>query len=684
MAYATRGCGGCGCDAVPAEFGAKCEQHLQVLSRLTEVTEDMRRHEDVEYCAPVLPSCPPKSWAENVPIHARKWDLFLSHLQRNAQDAVISMRLFLKQAHPTLRCFVDMEVDMEGDLEQTLRQGVASSKAFLFFITDGALSSVWCQKEVRWAVEMQKPIILVRETDARHGGLEMNTFLEQVPQDLVHLFRNSMAIPWHREPLYRDVSIQAILKAAGLVSTYSEDLAELDRAKRKLQTIFVARNHQVTAIDVIQENSTPMRIVFFLGGFSRFKTAWVDHLYVLVFNVSFLVCGILCTSNLVCQMVPYHVLSTDALTAYVHLPAWQSWRRWRIFVASQACEELLAAAMEVPSNRMWIEKSCYYSGILVMMLQALMVAVVLCGFSLPYDIPGEGMEHHNEVHVCLTQFAAVHSHAMWAIIPPVIAAMFCSYSMFAFVALLHLLDIHALKTNIRECANVVARFQLKQCPSAAVSLQVKEDVKQINGITGEVELTLSGSRDAEDVRDLQANFQQLQLESHLFTVIMELLGIAMSRTQRYMDNTCKQVGWLWIHLVFFSMCQLLAIVSAGHAHIVGFLKGLKYRWWWALQDTFHLGGGLVLLCAAMGVFCVVTTVIQRVPRFALERLQAAGCPSERVGAIAGMLKAGSLGMHILEGTVCIDIPKAVGFFLILLVAMLQALIEASGSLSVNA
>lgn len=89
-------------------------------------------------------------------------------------------------------------------------------KAFLFFITDGILGSIWCAQELRWAVEYGKNIVLVRETDERHGGLEMKDFFEQVPEDLLPVFKNNIAIPWYREKGFRGVSVHTILKRAAL------------------------------------------------------------------------------------------------------------------------------------------------------------------------------------------------------------------------------------------------------------------------------------------------------------------------------------------------------------------------------------------------------------------------------------------------------------------------------------
>lgn len=50
-----------------------------------------------------------------------KYDIFLSHLQRNAQDTIISLQMFLKEVRPGLKFFIDVDVDMTDGLHETLR-----------------------------------------------------------------------------------------------------------------------------------------------------------------------------------------------------------------------------------------------------------------------------------------------------------------------------------------------------------------------------------------------------------------------------------------------------------------------------------------------------------------------------------------------------------------------------------
>jgi hypothetical protein len=52
----------------------------------------------------------------------------------------------------------------------------------------------------------------------------------------------------------------------------------------------------------------------------------------------------------------------------------------------------------------------------------------------------------------------MHALSMWGIIPPVIASMFASYSMFGFVSLLHVLDIQSLHTSVASACQITTRI----------------------------------------------------------------------------------------------------------------------------------------------------------------------------------------------------------------------------------
>mmetsp|Transcript_103916 Transcript_103916/g.291007 ORF Transcript_103916/g.291007 Transcript_103916/m.291007 type:complete len:685 (-) Transcript_103916:97-2151(-) len=578
--------------------------------------------------------------------HAETYDIFLSHLQRNAQDAIIAMQMFLREARPGIHIFVDVDVDMKDGLQATIKNGVQGCGAFLFFITDGILGSVWCAQELRWAVEFGRNIVLVRETDPRHGGIEMKDFMKQVPEDLLHVFNNTVPIPWYREKGFRGVSVHTILKRARLEDSYGNELQKLHKAKRELEDIFRPCEHSTSCFDILSKRSVTLRVVVFLGGFAEFRSRWVQAVYYAAFNLCFLVCGVACCMNLFFREVPYHILPTDVITAYMHLPAWQSWIAWRRFSLSSGCKELVSKAQASGERRANLDVALRAGGALAMLLQLVAVAAVLTGFALPGVL--EAARHPSRP---LHEFAPVHAMLMWAAFPPVAAAMVTSYAMFGFTALLHLLDIFAMKDRLSRCVGPLAGYY--DAPGAQAQFQMRP----------------SWTEDSEEkekamMQNIQAWQRQSALEEDLFKTVADLLVALIADVQKRIDDTCKLVGNLWLHLVFLATCQVLAISSGFQLHATGD-TGAEYRWWWACQDVFHLASGLILLVSAVGVFCAVTTSFRKVPAYAFELLGEARCPVARQASIVSLLGTRPLGVHILRGYVYVDAPKALSFFVVI-------------------
>jgi len=602
-------------------------------------------------------------------------DIFLSHLQRNGQDAIIAMQLYLKQAKPGIRTFIDLEVDMQGDLSKTLHDAVQNCSAFLFFITDGILDSKWCAQEIRWAVQFQKNIILVRETDERHGGISMKDFFKQVPQDLMETFQNIIAIPWYREPAYRDVSIKSILKAAQLGDLLAEGMQHLSSDDRKhlcitrqqLELLATARPClNMNAFEIISQKSLAFKIVFFMGGFWQPRAMCLNRIYVIIFNVSFWLCGVLCMINIAYKAMPYHIAATDFLTAYVHLPAWQGWRMWRKYVMSHECNSLMGRILEREDFDGQIAFLCRVAGWLVLIVQVAMVCIVLVGFSLPNTLGYFPSKEVANAHMPgdYKLLESIHAGIMWFVIPPVIASMFASYSMFAFVSVLHFFDIEILKETLADCSKIVARFQRNMnlrnhsddsSDTSTPSMGLNNPMKQMH-------------------EDLAVEARLRTLEKYLHDNVYEIISMLAFTTQRRIDETCSFCSWVWLHLVLFSTLQVLAICNGFRVHSSKIPEEStwdSYKWWFAFQDFFHLGGGIVLLTVAFGLPCIVRFSFDKVPEKAMELFTAAKASRLFLVNIQGCLKAREFGMHVLGGTVYIDTPKAFLFFVFLLIGILD-------------
>jgi hypothetical protein len=130
-----------------------------------------------------------------------------------------------------------------------------------------------------------------------------------------------------------------------------------------------------------------------------------------------------------------------------------------------------------------------------------------------------------------------------------------------------------------------------------------------------------------------------QLAKNLFDTVVEGILALQAQVQRRIDATCAAVGGLWMHLVFFSTMQVLAITVALREHTTGILVGSPYHWWWLLQDFFHLGGGIVLLTAAVGLLCIVSHKFGQIPAACVQMLLECGCPPSASRTAARTLPA---------------------------------------------
>ena len=99
----------------------------------------------------------------------RQYHVFVSHLQREAAGDVGTLSALLRAVG--VHAWRDME---QADLtEAGMRAGVADSDVFLLFLTNATLSSPWCLKEVGWALELRKPMVIVVEVEERFACFDV-------------------------------------------------------------------------------------------------------------------------------------------------------------------------------------------------------------------------------------------------------------------------------------------------------------------------------------------------------------------------------------------------------------------------------------------------------------------------------------------------------------------------------
>jgi hypothetical protein len=103
-----------------------------------------------------------------------KFHLFISHMQNEASGDVGTLFFLFEQMG--MRGWRDMNQD---DLtESGMRQGVYDSDVFVLFLTNSVLSRVYCIKEITWALQFGKPILIIIEREDRFFPFDLTRWRE--------------------------------------------------------------------------------------------------------------------------------------------------------------------------------------------------------------------------------------------------------------------------------------------------------------------------------------------------------------------------------------------------------------------------------------------------------------------------------------------------------------------------
>ncbi|EOD14409.1 hypothetical protein EMIHUDRAFT_451815 [Emiliania huxleyi CCMP1516] len=142
----------------------------------------------------------------------QQWHLFLSHVWSTGQDAVAVIKNELQQFLPGCEIFLDVD-DLKniGELEAYIRR----SQVVLCFLSKGYLRSTNCLREIRAALEMGKPLVLVHEADPAKGGGTLAELRSECPEELQAAIFDAgwpMTV-WHRIEAFQHVSLKVIAEA---------------------------------------------------------------------------------------------------------------------------------------------------------------------------------------------------------------------------------------------------------------------------------------------------------------------------------------------------------------------------------------------------------------------------------------------------------------------------------------
>jgi hypothetical protein len=149
----------------------------------------------------------------DLPVGA-KFHAFISHEQAFSQDQ--SQALYTELRRQGFKVWYDMsasKITVDGMLE-----GVKNSACCILFLNTNTLEREMVQMEVREAVRLCKPFVVIHETDGRHGAklneygsFDFKYVLERAPQDLVPVLNNHEAIRYERRGAHRKVMLDDII-----------------------------------------------------------------------------------------------------------------------------------------------------------------------------------------------------------------------------------------------------------------------------------------------------------------------------------------------------------------------------------------------------------------------------------------------------------------------------------------
>jgi hypothetical protein len=136
---------------------------------------------------------------------------FLSHCQATGGDQTNAIYLELRQLG--FSCWYDNRAtDLTKD---GMKHGIEGAAAFLLFLSESVLNRSFCQFEIREAIALKKPMVLVHESDPRFGAFDFQAARKKAPPDLQDMLDNHESLPFRRRGYERDGMLQTLIEHAG-------------------------------------------------------------------------------------------------------------------------------------------------------------------------------------------------------------------------------------------------------------------------------------------------------------------------------------------------------------------------------------------------------------------------------------------------------------------------------------
>ena len=110
-------------------------------------------------------------------------------------------------------CWLDQKADVIN--KASMAAGVQNSEVFLLFLSEGVLSRPFCIFEIETALSLGKKIVLMHETDGRHGAFDFGAGGAGVPAAVLALLQTHESLPWRRRKYEQDTILQELIRLSG-------------------------------------------------------------------------------------------------------------------------------------------------------------------------------------------------------------------------------------------------------------------------------------------------------------------------------------------------------------------------------------------------------------------------------------------------------------------------------------
>eukprot|EP00935_MAST-01C_sp_MAST-1C-sp1_P000662 g662.t1 len=142
--------------------------------------------------------------------------------------------------------------------KEGMLKGIEEASAFVLFLSEGVLQRSYCQMEIRHALALKKPVVLLHESDARHGGFDFRAAHEAAEADLQELLDNTESLPFRRRGYERDGMLRTVIDHAGFKELFDESRAAAGSKAEALAAVPSELDH--VALDALLERPVQAKL----------------------------------------------------------------------------------------------------------------------------------------------------------------------------------------------------------------------------------------------------------------------------------------------------------------------------------------------------------------------------------------------------------------------------------------